>query len=354
MSACLVIGKDQCISTYKPIRYQIGQQTESLNAIERAVADVRTTLEVKELDDLLHWISPLNPSYRQSFFAARSRRYKGTCDWLLERQEYMNWRDLDQDMNLVVSGPAGAGKTVLSAAILQDLMERWDHQNQTRPELGDDVVPVCIIYYYFDLRDAYKNTTAGFYDSVVRQLLQYNPLGYSEVLELAKITDRAHPDPGEYVELIRKLLDDVLATSHVYFVIDGFDGEECNDYDNILGDVTSWKSALQKLDGGGSGSGSCSPPSYNKGHLKILATCRTTNEPKVGGLLEGAIIPVLDDPIVKDIRTYVRGQIDNMPPAAKNAIGESLLEEMIRTIVRQSNNMYESLQPPKQMPCSGH
>ncbi|KAM7205842.1 hypothetical protein V8F33_000672 [Rhypophila sp. PSN 637] len=331
------------VALLQDFQYQMGQQTESLNAVARGVADVKTTLEVKELDDLLHWISPLNPGYRQSFHAARSLRYKGTCDWLLHRQEYTDWRDLSEDMNLCVSGPAGSGKTVLSAAVLQDLFYlRSERLNDVLD--GVDAIPICIIYYYFDLRDAFKNTTTGLYDSLVRQLLEYNPLGYSEVLELAKLTHRAHPDPSEYIELITKLIRDVLAAAHIFLVIDGFDPEECNDFGNLLGAASTWTSDLQRLSCTSSGSEhnlqSEPTPSYNKGRFKILATCRTSNESKVGSTLQSSFIPVIDEPIVKDIRTYVHGLIHSMPPAATKAIGKDLLDSMVKTIVERSDNLF--------------
>lgn len=291
------------------------------------MANVQTTLEVKELDDLLRWISPLRPSYRQSYLSARAMRYPGTGSWVLKTRQYMEWRSQTEDGNLCLSGPSGSGKTVLSAVILQDLFNELERDQSEADKMH---VGTCVLYYYFDLRDAFKNTTAGFYDGLVRQLLQYHPLGYADVLELAKKTHRTHPNPSEYVELIKVLLEDVLATSNVFLAIDGFDPEECTgDFDSLLHAMSAWKTSLQS-----SLSGAC-----RETNLKILVTCRTGNVSRVEDMIPSTNIPVLDNPIVEDIQTYVRGQIHGMRPAAKKALGESLVENIIQTIVRQSDNL---------------
>lgn len=309
-------------------QYHLGQQTQSINALTRGLADVQTVLEVRQLEDLLHWISPLNVSYRQSYLHARQARHGETGSWLLEAPQYREWRDLDQDLSISITGRAGSGKTILSAVALDDLFER-SCRDELLSDVGkDDHIGCCVLYYYFDLRDAYKNTTAGLYDALARQLLHHHPLGYTEVWNLAELTNRAHPSPDEYVELVGALIADVLATSDVFLVIDGFDPEECNDFDALLEAVAHWKGVVLRQ-----------PKSERArlgGRLKILLTSREYS--RVTKLCKTNIV-VDKDVVMRDIERYVDGRIRSMSDAAQKAMGEELLGKIIETVISRSDGL---------------
>jgi len=310
-------------------QYQLGQQTQSINALTRGLADVQTVLEVRQLEDLLHWISPLNVSYRQSYLNARQARHGGTGNWLLEAPQYREWRDQDQDAGLSVTGRAGSGKTILSAVVLDDLLQRSCRDGLLLPDVdNDDHIACCVLYYYFDLRDAYKNTTAGLYDALARQLLHHHPLGYTEVWNLAKLTNRAHPSPDEYVELICVLITDILAASDVFLVIDGFDPEECNNFDTLLAAVARWKGVASRQ-----------PKSEGarlNGRLKMLLTSREYS--RVRKFCETSIV-VEKDLVMRDIKRYVEGRIGTMSDAARKAMGGELLLKLIDTVVSRSDGL---------------
>jgi hypothetical protein len=139
------------------------------------------------------------------------------------------------------------------------------------------------------MRDTYKNTTSRLYDSLVRQLLHYYPLGYADVLELAKKTHKEHPPTQEYIELIRDLLPHVLASSTVYLIIDGCDMEECRDFKSFVLVLTDWASSFKSNCGDESsiptdktiGDGDSALEGYKQssksnrqGHLNLFLTTR--------------------------------------------------------------------------------
>jgi len=344
-------GRFACaVAHLGPTRYHVRQNTSDLGVVARATTAVQTTLEVKQLDDLLDWISPLNVSYRQSYLSARGKRFPGTGDWLLKTPEYETFVRQSQNSSLCVSGLAGSGKTVLSALVLQDLQRRFDEDRSAILQSGASAP--CILYFYFDNRDVYKNTTAGFYDSLVRQLLHFHPLGYAEVLELAKKTHRVHPDPGEYQELIGDLLRAVLVTSDVFLLVDGCDKEECTDFETLVQSLRRIQSCASSRSELGSNGGTSSdqhtgrtanasgyPPSLPLdmlGRLKTFVTARNDND--IVSLWDTRI-GIQDYPVIEDIRRYVHGQVYGMSLAAQAAMGADLMARAVQVIVRQSDGL---------------
>jgi len=72
------------------------------------------TTYVDENPQILAWLSPLEPHLRHQ--DVRTRRLDGLGDWLLQKEDFINWRG-DEDgssmATLFCSGAPGAGKTYL-------------------------------------------------------------------------------------------------------------------------------------------------------------------------------------------------------------------------------------------------
>ena len=83
----------------------IGNTTSSFN----------TRLYNSEGDEqLMLWLSPLEPSYRHDF--VRTTRLEGVGDWLLETSEFREWSECEGGADkalLFCSGNPGVGKTYL-------------------------------------------------------------------------------------------------------------------------------------------------------------------------------------------------------------------------------------------------
>ena len=97
--------------------------------------------ESKERREILDWLSP-DPTLQRNDFL--KRLYKGTGEWLFKSDEFKTW--LGQNDVLFCPGMPGAGKTTLTAAVIEHLVNRFD---------GDDSVGVA----FFSATTAWRMTT---------------------------------------------------------------------------------------------------------------------------------------------------------------------------------------------------
>jgi len=68
----------------------------------------------KEKSELLQWLSPLEPRNRHR--EVRARRHPSVGNWLLETDEFQEWRGGDRPTDKAIyfcSGEPGVGKTYL-------------------------------------------------------------------------------------------------------------------------------------------------------------------------------------------------------------------------------------------------
>ncbi|ENH63846.1 hypothetical protein FOC1_g10007986, partial [Fusarium oxysporum f. sp. cubense race 1] len=63
-------------------------------------------------------------------FDERSKKAPGTCQWFLDSPEYQSWTQ-EKDQVLFCPGIAGAGKTVLASAIIENLHSRFQNDSST-------------------------------------------------------------------------------------------------------------------------------------------------------------------------------------------------------------------------------
>lgn len=116
------------------------RQCQALNnmvSIDAAVLGVTAYKEVKETrkeqqkwhqagadKDLLSWLTPIDYGAQQSDFL--SRRQEGTGQWLLDSQEFQDWRNGDRQA-LFCPGIPGAGKTILTSIVVEHLWAKFQN-----------------------------------------------------------------------------------------------------------------------------------------------------------------------------------------------------------------------------------
>lgn len=85
-------------------------------------------LEEERRRDILEWLQA--PSIDQQYDTHVNARLEGTCDWIFEQEAYKSWVSADTAKGptklLWIHGPAGSGKTVLSASIIQQRTQFLD------------------------------------------------------------------------------------------------------------------------------------------------------------------------------------------------------------------------------------
>ena len=73
------------------------------------------TTYVDENSKILEWLSPLEPRLRHQH--VRTHRLDGLGDWFLRTDDFVNWRDGNDESSMATlfcSGAPGAGKTYLT------------------------------------------------------------------------------------------------------------------------------------------------------------------------------------------------------------------------------------------------
>ncbi|CAO2648676.1 Nn.00g079430.m01.CDS01 [Neocucurbitaria sp. VM-36] len=81
----------------------------------------------QERRDILNWLTPVDHAAQQQ--DAISRRQEGTGEWLLSSKEYQTWMK-SNDRTLFCPGIPGAGKTICTSIINEDLWQRY-HNDST-------------------------------------------------------------------------------------------------------------------------------------------------------------------------------------------------------------------------------
>lgn len=106
-------------------------QDGHLLQLEIGVDTIIRIQETKEEHDnnrtILDWLSPLDFTSQQNDFIRR--RQADTGLWLLQSKEYQHWVTTAKE-TLFCPGMPGAGKTVLTSIVIEDLYERYKSQSK--------------------------------------------------------------------------------------------------------------------------------------------------------------------------------------------------------------------------------
>jgi hypothetical protein len=105
---------------------------------------VRSKLDRKEDLEILNWLTPIDYGPQHSDFL--KRRQLGTGQWLLATAEYQTWQNTDKQ-TLFCPGIPGAGKTILTSIVVDDLMTRFQN---------DLTIGIAYIYCNFRRKDEQK------------------------------------------------------------------------------------------------------------------------------------------------------------------------------------------------------
>ncbi|KAL7908150.1 hypothetical protein GGI35DRAFT_486294 [Trichoderma velutinum] len=225
------------------------------------VVQMASIIEKNEDQKILDWLTPRDHSLQQNKYI--KTRQEGTGQWLLDSAKFITWVKTDKQ-TLFCPGMPGAGKTILTAIVVDNLTSRFAH---------DPSVGVAYIYLNFWQQDEQK----------VEDL----PL-----LSTTSVKDLYDQHKGKGTrpssDKISKVLQSVIRVyySKVFIVIDALD--ECQTSDNCRTEFIKGLFDFQKCG------------------TSIFATSRSI--PDVTDKFDGSTwleIRASDD----DIRRYVDGQI---------------------------------------------
>ena len=198
-------------------RFMEGKVNTELERLGKTVDRINLQSQVgamaEENKRLVSWINAIFTA--EDYDRARSDRLEGTCDWILDREEFQAWIAPEHFSDAVkilwIQGPPGSGKTFLTTRII-------DHLQFRHP----------VVHFFCFYNDTRKRQPLEIIRSWILQLVNSSDIACDVGKETyrEKISDFA--TESEIWRLFKRL---VLQIQHIYFVVDGFDectGEEFN------------------------------------------------------------------------------------------------------------------------------
>ncbi|KAI3324596.1 hypothetical protein HD806DRAFT_493050 [Xylariaceae sp. AK1471] len=167
-----------------------------------------------------------------AFNLARSKRYHSTGSWVFQTHEWSNWEKADKSRILWLSGKIGAGKTVLSATIV-------DHLLVSRRASES-------ISFFFPRFDHAESLLA---DTIIRSLIRQN-LQPDLVAKLSDALTKASSSFYSQDSVLKLLVSKLAFFSTNYILIDALD--ECEPKERqkllqMLGAAVNTSSSIVKI-----------------------------------------------------------------------------------------------------------
>ena len=230
----------------------------------------------KHRKDIMAWLN--GPSSSSRYMKALQERHVGTGVWYTHSEAFERWIKQSGSFSWLWGIP-GCGKTVLSATIIEDLLNLCRGQSKS-----------AVAYFYFAFDDHSAQNVEGMVRSLIFQLCsQCTPI--PPVIEslYGRCSDgREKPNFDQLQETLRAIID---AFNEVYIVLDALD--ECTERHRLiptLETIAQWKQS----------------------QLHVLATSRKERE------LEECLIAltkkidrigIQGDSVENDIRSYILNRL---------------------------------------------
>lgn len=289
----------------RDLRSRISSNVTVLNSFTAAhTRDTVFKLELRqdhqEQQEILEWLTPVDTGAQQSDFIRR--RQPGSGQWLVESREYGKWKATKGEI-LFCHGMPGAGKTILSSIVVNNLQESDTNKD----------VAVCYFYCNFQRQDEQRleNIVLGF----LKQLAQITtpmPTCLKDLFYRCK----AKGGRPSLEESINTLYSVARTFSRIFVVVDALD--ECQTTEGCQRQLISQLIELKTLIG-----------------ANILATSRPVPH-ILGRFKEFVLLEVLASP--GDIRKYVVGNMQDLPGFVSR--NPNLINEITDKIVAATNGMY--------------
>ena len=260
---------------------------------------MRSNLKKEEDREKLRWLTPIEYGSQQSDIFRR--RQAGTGQWLLDSAEYQTWLKTSQQ-TLFCTGIPGAGKTILTSIVVDDLVARFQ---------DDPTTSIAYIYCNFRRKDEQKINDLLI--SLLKQLAQHQSSLPRSVQDLYDQHKEKQTLPS--LEDTCRVLHSVAAMySQVFIIVDALD--EC-----------------QVSEGGRSGFLSEIFTLQQKCEVNIFATSRFVLEGTEKFKGHASLDVRAHD---EDVRKYLEGRILR---SGRKVLG-TCREEIITKIIEAVDGMY--------------
>jgi cell division protein FtsB len=203
--------QDETTTSLKRLREDGGTTYQEVKGVRKEQEDRQ---QRDERQSILTWLTPTDYTAQQHDFV--SRRQAGTGQWLLDSAEFQAWLETDKQ-TLFCPGIPGAGKTILTSIVVQELTTRFRN---------DESIGIAYLYCNFRRQDEQK--VDDLLASLLKQLSQERTFLPDSVETLyGKHKDkRTRPS---FDEISRTFQTVTAIFSKVFIIIDALD--ECRTTD---------------------------------------------------------------------------------------------------------------------------
>lgn len=285
---------DQTDPNYQIVRNALASIIDKLRTNVIPGRDEFNNDQRRQLDSYLG----VSDAFEDDIMDIHNIRLPGSCEWLIAKNEFIEWRDSANTQLYWISAKPGTGKTVLSGKVVHHLKDLDRH----------------IAFFFFDYRNKLQTTISSFLLSIAAQMAHTHTDVLQAVLDVCEMDDRLCE--ADYRTIWRKLFTGaILRTKFAqpqYWVLDALD--ECKSGSDLL-------PLLSKV-------------IEMRCNIRILLTSRDHFEshaqklyPKVGVISE----EILEDDTKSDIALYLEANMDKLP-----SIDEDDKENIVDKILGKS------------------
>ncbi|GAA91491.1 ankyrin repeat-containing protein [Aspergillus luchuensis IFO 4308] len=270
-------------------------------ATNELVHRVNNTMEDKAQHKLLEWLTTVNYATQQEEYL--KRRQEGTGKWLLGTDKFQQWID-NENKNILCTGIPGAGKTILTAVVIEYLEEKCKHDRNCG-----------LAYIYCNFRCHHEQSVDDILASLIKQLCQR----MSSLPEDIKTLYAQHkkrqtrPKLDELSESLSVLLGHF---SRIFIVVDALD--EYSSRGEALRRLLSELFRLQ-----------------SNSTVSIFATSR--HSPWIQSAFEGCLQQEVSA-ATEDVEAYLRGHMSDLSRAVLR--DKDLQEEIVKAITKTVDGMF--------------
>jgi hypothetical protein len=182
----------------------------------------------QEHDTILNWLTRIDHAPQQNDYIRR--RQPGTGQWLLDSAEFQTWQYTSKQ-TLFCPGIPGAGKTILTSIVVDDLCNRFRND-----------MTIGIAYIYCNFRQQDEQKVEDLLASLLKELAQYQPSLPGVVKDLYDRHKDKRTRPS-FDDISRALQSVASMYSRVFIVVDALD--ECQVSDGCRSRLLSEVSNLQ-------------------------------------------------------------------------------------------------------------
>ncbi|KAF3283208.1 hypothetical protein TWF970_001186 [Orbilia oligospora] len=183
---------------------------EDFDRVVNEIAILRGSLAGDEERKILEWITPIDDSAQHNDFF--NRRQPGTGNWFLNSSKYQNWLHTPKSI-LYCPGIPGAGKTILTSVVINDLLDRYSYD----PAVG-------IAYIYFNFQGSAHLRIDDLLSNLLKQLLRIQNTLPKYIRQLYnRYRGGGRPSRAEIMDSIHAIS---AAYSRFFIIIDALDEYE--------------------------------------------------------------------------------------------------------------------------------